>query len=156
MRPFFALSIDVICSWLYTWTGGIVYYEMLQIANGSVPWNNILKNIHVFLQITFIWDQCLWKYKLRYSISKSKLVISNSQYNHVCFICRGSIPQVSYLRLLFGNKLCIKWLRYRFGMSFWGELLMVNMIPTHSWLLLCTFSNHCVSYHTLTETISEM
>ena len=51
MRPFFALSIDVICSWLYTWTGGIVYYEMLQIANGSVPWNNILKNIHMFLQI---------------------------------------------------------------------------------------------------------
>ena len=139
MRPFFALSIDVICSWLYTWTGGIVYYEMLQIAFGSVPWNNIL-----MLQGG---HDNHWIVLLRCRIQN--III------YALYVEEAS-PQVSYLRLLFGNKLCIKWLRYRFGMSFWAELLMVNMIPTHFWLLLCTFSNHCVSYHTLTETISEM
>ena len=52
MRPFFALSIDAICSWLYTWTGGIVYYEMLQIVFEAVPWNNIPKNIHNFYKLS--------------------------------------------------------------------------------------------------------
>ena len=58
---------------------------------------------------------------------------------HLTFTTLQISSRVSYLQWLSNNKLGIKWLPYEFGMSFHIYYAVVNIIPTHYCLLLCTF-----------------